>query len=157
MAETAVLFVCLGNICRSPTAHGIFAQLVRRAGLADSIEVDSAGTGAWHVGEPPDPRAIAAAAERGYDLSAYRARQLTSADFARFDYVLAMDTKNLSHLIALAPEDYCGHVGLFLDFHPHRPMRDVPDPFYGGDEAFSQVLDLVEVAGTGLLRAIGGK
>ncbi len=128
--------------------------MVHDAGLSDSITVDSAGTGAWHVGEPPDSRASAAAAGRGYDLSHYRARQVEIADFSRFDYVLAMDSKNLSHLTALAPESFAGHVGLFLDFHPKKPMRDVPDPYYGGDEGFSEVLDLIEFASQGLLQSI---
>ncbi len=150
----AVLFVCLGNICRSPTAHGIFAGQVRDAGLADSIRVDSCGTGAWHVGEPPDARATAAARRRGYDLSPLRARQFEAGDFQQFDYILAMDRSNLSHLEALRPEGFAGHLGLFLDFHPAPPFGEVPDPYYGGERGFEDVLDLVEAASSGLLEAL---
>ncbi len=150
-----VLFVCLGNICRSPTAHGVFLHQVAEAGLADAVTVDSAGTGAWHVGEPPDARATAAARGRGYDLSRLRARQVAPLDFERFDYILAMDRSNLSHLQAMRPDAYPGHVGLFLDYHPQPPFREVPDPYYGGDRGFEEVLDLVEAAGRGLLQALG--
>ena len=151
---TSVLFVCLGNICRSPTAHGVFARQVEAAGLAGHVHVDSAGTGAWHVGEPPDARASAAALQRGYDLSAQRARQVTLADFHNFDYILAMDRSNLMHLEDLEPAGYAGHLGLFLEFHPNSPIHEVPDPYYGGDQGFEEVLDLVEAAGEGLLRAL---
>lgn len=154
--QKRVLFVCLGNICRSPTAHGVFEEMVSRSGLSQSIAVDSAGTGAWHIGDSPDERASAAAAERGYDLSSLRARQVHTDDYLQFDYILAMDTKNLSHLSELAPENYQGHIGLFLDFHPQRPMRDVPDPYYGGDEGFDEVLDLIEAASRGLLHHVRG-
>ncbi len=150
----SVLFVCLGNICRSPTAHGIFAAQVDAAGLADSIAVDSCGTGAWHVGEPPDARATATARQRGYDLAPLRARQFEVADFQRFDVILAMDRSNLSHLEALRPEDYTGTLSLFLDYHPAASTREVPDPYYGGDGGFEEVLDLVEAASAGLLEAL---
>ena len=149
-----VLFVCLGNICRSPTAHGVMQYLVEAEGLQDTIEVDSAGTGAWHVGESPDHRATAAARDRGYDLSSQQARQVSLDDYARFDHILAMDAKNLSHLEALRPDGYAGEVALLLDYHPNRPFRDVPDPYYGSESGFDQVLDLVEEACAGLLRAI---
>ena len=152
-----VLFVCLGNICRSPTAHGVFARQVADAGLAEEIVVDSAGTGAWHVGEPPDGRATEAARARGYDLGSLRARQVTPADFERFDYILVMDKNNLGHLQAMQPAEYDGHLGLFLDFHPRPPVREVPDPYYGGDDGFDRVLDLVEEAGRGLLQALSGR
>ena len=151
---TRVLFVCLGNICRSPTAHGVFAALVARDGLAASIEVDSCGTGGWHVGEPPDRRATLKAGARGYDLRPLRARQLRVADFRQFDYLLAMDASNLAAMRALCPGDFSGHLGLFLDFAPQRAEREVPDPYYGGDEGFALVLDLVEAASEGLLREI---
>ena len=151
---SSVLFVCLGNICRSPTAHGVFSAQVAEAGLADRIAIDSAGTGAWHVGEPPDGRATAAALQRGYDLSGLRARQVDPADFERFHYILAMDRSNLSHLEAMRPAGYRGHLGLFLEFHPRPPTREVPDPYYGGDRGFEEVLDLVERAGRGLLEAM---
>ncbi len=155
MAMTVnVLFVCLGNICRSPTADGVFRQRVQAAGLQQQIGVDSAGTGDWHVGRAPDSRALAAAAKRGYDLSGLRARQVADKDFAEFHYVLAMDKSNLSHLRRLAPAHYAGHVGLFLDFAPHLGLREVPDPYYGGHQGFEQVLDLVEAACDGLLTHI---
>jgi protein-tyrosine phosphatase len=151
---SSVLFVCLGNICRSPTAHGVFTRQVEAAGLSGQVLIDSAGTGAWHVGEPPDSRATATAMLRGYDLTPLRARQVTPADFERFDYVLAMDRSNLTHLEALQPPGYGGHLGLFLEFHPGTSLTDVPDPYYGGEDGFEEVLDLVEAAGEGLLRAM---
>ncbi len=150
-----MLFVCLGNICRSPTAHGVFEELVRRRGLAGSIRVDSCGTGAWHVGEPPDARATAEADKRGYDLSSLRARQVHPEDFRRFDYILAMDHTNLADLQGMCPADYDGHLGLFLGFAGQAGPDEVPDPYYGGREGFSHVLDLVEMASEGLLRDIG--
>lgn len=152
-----VLFVCLGNICRSPTADGIFRERVASAGLQQQIGVDSAGTGDWHVGRAPDSRTIAAAARRGYDLSPLRARQVGEADFQEFDYVLAMDKSNLSHLRRLAPTNYPGHLGLLLDFVPHVGLREVPDPYYGGAQGFEQVLDLVELAADELLKHIRQK
>lgn len=146
-----VLFVCLGNICRSPTAHGVFQHKVSAAGLTDRISVDSAGTGAWHVGNAPDPRASDAAAGRGYDLSSLRARQVAAADFNRFDYILAMDNDNLCNLEALRPGDYSGSLGLFLAFADGADCLEVPDPYYGGSGGFETVLDLVEAASDGLL------
>jgi protein-tyrosine phosphatase len=151
---SSVLFVCLGNICRSPTAHGVFASQVAAAGLSNAIRIDSAGTGAWHVGEAPDDRATAAARARGYDLSLLRARQVSPGDFQRFDYILAMDRRNLSHLEALRPAGFRGHLGLFLDFHPRPPVTEVPDPYYGGRDGFEEVLDMVEAAGESLLEVI---
>jgi len=159
---TRVLFVCLGNICRSPTAQGVFEALRDRRGLGREIEADSCGTGDWHVGEPPDRRAAAAALARGYDLSPLRARQVTPRDFDRFDYILAMDRQNLAALRCLRPAVFGGHLGLFLPFaraaHTgSTPLPDeVPDPYYGGDEGFARVLDLVELASEGLLREIAG-
>lgn len=146
-----VLFVCLGNICRSPTAHGVFAAQVARAGLGARLAVDSAGTAAWHTGKAPDPRTIAAAQQRGIDLSALRARPVSAADFAVFDVILAMDSDNLAILQTLRPAEYRGHLGLLLDFAPQTGLRDVPDPYHGGADGFEQVLDLVETACTGLL------
>ncbi len=143
-----VLFVCLGNICRSPTAHGVFEQLATERGV--SVRVDSCGTGGWHAGEPPDARATAAAATRGYDLSPLRARQLASQDFDHFDYILAMDEQNLRDVEALRPADYAGHVGLFLDY-TGQSGAEVPDPYYGGAAGFDRVLDLIEAASEGLL------
>ncbi len=149
-----VLFVCLGNICRSPTAHGIFQQRVETAGLSTLINVDSAGTGDWHIGKGPDARAAAAAARRGYDLSALRARQVSAEDFAQFDYVLAMDRDNLRNLSLIKPEDYSGRLDLFLHFGPYAEVDEVPDPYFGGEEGFEYVLDLVEAASDGLLKDI---
>jgi protein-tyrosine phosphatase len=148
-----VLFVCLGNICRSPTAHGVFQALVDAQGLGRQILVDSAGTAAYHVGNPPDSRSTQIALKRGYDLSPLRARQALEADFEQFDYILAMDQSNLINLRQLQPHDYKGHLGLFLDFGS-KPEREVPDPYYGGDAGFEHVLDLVESASEGLLEHI---
>ena len=149
-----VLFVCLGNICRSPTAHVVFENLVARAGLQDVIEVDSAGTGDWHIGHPPDKRASASALQRGYDMSGLHARQFSSADFAEFDFILAMDENNFTDIQAQAPASHDAHVALFLDYAPDVDAREVPDPYYGGDSGFEEVLDMVEVAAAGLLDAV---
>lgn len=151
---TKVLFVCLGNICRSPTADGIFRNLVVREKLDQKIVVDSAGTGDWHIGKAPDARTVAAARQRGYDLSVLRARQVNVNDFAGFDYVLAMDKSNLMDLQRMKPSTYTGHLGLFLDFGSRGDYREVPDPYYGGKEGFELVLDLVEDAAQGLLNHI---
>ena len=149
-----VLFVCLGNICRSPSAHGVFQQLVTKAGLQHQIEVDSAGTGAWHIGKPPDKRAIAAASKRGYDLSPLRARQFKADDLQQFDYVLAMDKENLQDMLAAKQSAPRGRVGLFLEFDKNSEYTEVPDPFYGGSKGFERVLDLIESASHGLLEHI---
>ncbi|MCW8836013.1 MAG: low molecular weight phosphotyrosine protein phosphatase [Rhodospirillales bacterium] len=149
-----VLFVCLGNICRSPTAEGVFRAMVHREGLSDRITIDSAGTAAWHVGKSPDPRSMAAARARGIDMSAQRARQAVAGDFAHFDYVLAMDSENHADLLRLCPRGAEGKLSLFLDFAPHLGRRDVPDPYYGGPGGFDEVLDLVEAAAEGLLADI---
>ncbi len=151
-----VLFVCLGNICRSPTAHAVFQQMVDERGLGSTILVDSAGTGDWHIGRPPDPRASAAAQQRGVDMSALRARQFQPADFHNFDYILAMDEDNLRDILAQAPESHSAQVGLFLDYASHFDEREVPDPYYGGDEGFEHVLNLIEDAAKGLLDELGG-
>jgi len=151
---THVLFVCLGNICRSPTAHGVFQSLVTGGQLTDKITVDSCGTGSFHIGSQPDPRAIRAAAKRNYDLSLLRARQVTPDDFSRFDYILAMDRMNLGNLQALAPKHYRGYLGLFLEFGQQRTYTQVPDPYYEGEDGFELVLDLVEDASRGLLQHI---
>ena len=149
--KTSVLFVCLGNICRSPTAHGVFEALLQQRGLSHALSVDSCGTGDWHVGSAPDRRATAEAGERGYDLSHLRARQVQAADFKRFDYILAMDRANLTELQAMCPAGYTGHLGLFLPFAAEAITREVPDPYYGGADGFAHVLDLVEAASKGLL------
>lgn len=153
---TRVLFVCMGNICRSPTAEGVFKHLVAQQGLAERIGTDSAGTHDYHIGEPPDTRSQAAAKRRGYDLSALRARQVAPDDFSVFDYVLAMDEVNLAALRRLCPEQYRDRVKLFLEFAPEAGRRDVPDPYYGGAQGFEEVLDLVELAAQGLLKHIAG-
>ena len=151
MAErTRVLFVCLGNICRSPTAEVVFRAAATRAGLAHRIEIDSAGTGDWHVGNPPDYRATAHAARRGYDLRALRGRQVCADDFRRYDWILAMDRSVLEELQALRPPDYAGQLGLFLDLVPALGVHDVPDPYDKGPEGFERVLDLVEEASEAL-------
>lgn len=153
---TRVLFVCMGNICRSPTAEGVFKRLVNDAGLDAEIESDSAGTHDYHIGDPPDARSQAAAGRRGYDLSALRARQFANDDFAAFDYVLAMDETNLTALLSLCPAHYRERVKLFLEFAPEAGHREVPDPYYGGAQGFEEVLDLVELAAQGLLDHIAG-
>lgn len=149
-----VLFVCLGNICRSPTAHGVFEALVQDQQLTAEVLVDSAGTGDWHIGHAPDKRAAAAALQRGYDLSELRARQVTPDDFHAFDYILAMDEQNLADLQDMAPADHQAVLELFLSFAPHLDEREVPDPYYGGDDGFEQVLNMVEEAASGLLQHI---
>ena len=148
---TKVLLVCLGNICRSPTAHGVLEAMVKRRGLSQRIEVDSAGTAAWHAGKGPDARSIQAARKRGYTLEHLRARQALAADFDEFDVILAMDNSNLRDLQAIRPPHFTGHLGLFLDFAQHSPGCEVPDPYYGGEAGFEKVLDLVEDASEGLL------
>ncbi|HEY0768078.1 MAG TPA: low molecular weight protein-tyrosine-phosphatase [Steroidobacteraceae bacterium] len=146
-----ILFVCLGNICRSPTAEAVLRTLAARDAPELAIEVDSAGTAAYHVGEPPDPRARQAAARRGYDLMALRARIVEPVDFERFDLVLAMDRENLRVLRGSAPTSAHERLRLFLEFAPEAGPEDVPDPYYGGPNGFEEVLDLVEAAARGLL------
>lgn len=149
-----VLFVCLGNICRSPTAEGVFRALAEREGLAGRIEVDSAGVGSWHVGSPPDRRAQRAARRRGIDLSGQRARQAEAQDFRRFDYVVAMDPANRRELERLCPPGEEHRLHLLMDFAPELGRRDVPDPYYGGAGGFEAVLDMIERASQGLLAHI---
>ena len=151
---TRVLFVCMGNICRSLTAEGVFRHLVEKQGLGGQIIVDSAGTHDYHVGDAPDARSQAAAARRGYDLSGLRARQVVRDDFSMFDYVLAMDEANLGLLQQQCPDDCRERLKLFLEFADDGVLREVPDPYYGGAQGFEQVLDLVEQAAHGLLRVI---
>ena len=149
-----VLFVCLGNICRSPTAEGVVRAIAAREFPGLRLEVDSAGTADYHVGEPPDRRTIAAARRRGYDLSGLRARQVTTADFSAFDYVLAMDRANLGELQRINARGRA-HVGLFLSFTPGLE-DEVPDPYYNGEEEFERVLDLCEAGARGLLGSLLG-
>jgi len=146
-----ILFVCLGNICRSPTAEAVVRTLAARELPELGLEVDSAGTAGYHIGEPPDPRMRAAAARRGYDLTALRARIVEPSDFTRFDLILAMDRENLAVLCRRAPEETHERVRLFLEFAPHGELQEVPDPYYGGPNGFEEVLDLVEAAARGLL------
>lgn len=158
-AAMRILFVCLGNICRSPTAEGVMRRLVAEAGLEEEIELDSAGTGSWHVGAAPDARATAAARARGTILSG-AARRVEPADFDRFDLVLAMDAANLRDLRAVAPAGTEGKIRLLREFDPAvagAPDLDVPDPYYGGDDGFEAVLDMVEAACRGLLEHARGR
>jgi low molecular weight protein-tyrosine phosphatase len=148
-----VLFVCLGNICRSPTAEGVFRKLVHEEGLEELIEIDSAGTHAYHIGEPPDMRATVAAARRGIDLTPLRGRQATPEDLVYYDYVLAMDSENQRHLRDLSSE-HGQKVRLLLDYAQSAVVRDVPDPYWGGARGFEQVLDMIEDATRGLLSDI---
>ena len=150
----SVLFVCMGNICRSPTAEGVFRAHVARAGLQDQLLIASAGIGDWHVGQRPDDRAITHARRRGYDLATLRARQVRREDFARFDWILAMDLRNLRDLRTLQPPEYKGYLGLLLDFVPELGVREVPDPYFGGAEGFEKVLELTERASAALLAHI---
>ena len=146
-----ILFVCLGNICRSPTAEGVLRTLAAREAPELRLEVDSAGTADFHVGEPPDPRTQAAGLRRGYDLAALRARVIEPADFGHFDLILAMDEDNLRVLRRRAPPHVHERLRLLLEFAPDADSRDVPDPYYGGPNGFEEVLDLVEAATRGLL------
>lgn len=149
-----ILFVCLGNICRSPTAEGVFRQLAAREAPELEIDVDSAGTADYHIGSAPDARSQRAAKRRGIDLSGLRARQVTAADFSTFDLVLAMDRANLIELEAMAPRRSAATLRLFMDYAPELAVGEVPDPYYGGAAGFDRVLDLCEAASRGLLAAL---
>jgi low molecular weight protein-tyrosine phosphatase len=146
-----ILFVCLGNICRSPTAEAVFRAVAAREAPELEIEVDSAGTAGYHIGEPPDIRARQAASRRGYDMSPLRARIVEPRDFEEFDLILAMDRENLSVLHRRAPAHSRDRVRLLLEFAPNAVVTEVPDPYYGGPNGFEEVLDLVEAAAQGLL------
>ncbi|UCP12508.1 low molecular weight phosphotyrosine protein phosphatase [Pseudomonas sp. MM213] len=153
-----VLFVCLGNICRSPTAEGVLRHKLREAGLADQVEVASAGTGDWHVGRAPDKRSQAAAKLRGYDLSSQRAQQVSRADFSTYDLILAMDNSNLSDLMALQPAKGKSKAELDLFLRRYQSQVDeVPDPYYDGNQGFEQVLDLIESACDRLVIELKGR
>jgi protein-tyrosine phosphatase len=149
-----ILFVCLGNICRSPTVEGVARTLAALESPQLALRFDSAGTADYHIGHPPDARSIKAALARGYDLSALRARQLVAEDFRRFDLLLAMDEENLAGMRRLAPRGLGDRAQLFLDFAPDAGYRSVPDPYYGGAEGFDTVLDLAEHGVRGLLRSL---
>jgi len=149
-----VLFVCMGNICRSPTAEGVFRHHLTAHGLDGQVEVDSAGTHGWHAGNPPDPRSIDAASGRGIDISYVRSRKVQPSDFTEFDYILAMDRDNLDDMVPVAVMDGTARVQLFLEFAPHLEEKNVPDPYYGGANGFDYVLDLVEAASEGLIAHI---
>jgi protein-tyrosine phosphatase len=151
--KTSVLFVCMGNICRSPTAEGVFRHHVTEARLSDEIVIDSAGTHAYHVGSPPDRRAAAAAERRGISLGGIRARRVSDEDFERFDHIIAMDLDNVERLKDEASPKHHRKVKLFLEFSPGKE-REVPDPYYGGASGFERVLDLVEEASRGLLETL---
>ncbi|NNJ92832.1 MAG: low molecular weight phosphotyrosine protein phosphatase [Gammaproteobacteria bacterium] len=157
MNKVKVLFVCMGNICRSPTAHGVFRKMVIDEDLSDLIEIDSAGTHAYHVGNPPDTRAQHTADVRGIDLSDLRARQARSEDFEMFDYVIAMDKDNYHSLKLISPKGKLDRLYMFLDFAPTIRQREVPDPYYGGPEGFEKVFDMVDAASRGLLADIRQK
>lgn len=152
-----VLFVCMGNICRSPTAHGAFQNLVDQENLAKKIYVDSAGTYGYHIGKQPDSRAMKAAANRNIDLSSLRARKVEAEDFGKFDYILAMDEENYSDLISQTSSDNHSKIQLFLGYAKNKSKSEVPDPYYGGGQGFEEVLDLVEDASLGLLAHIKTK
>jgi protein-tyrosine phosphatase len=153
----SILFVCLGNICRSPIAEGIFRHVSQKTGILDSMTIDSAGLGSWHVGQPPDQRAQDALSGRGIDISNLRARQVTDEDFERFDLILAMDKANRKGLLKLAPKAAQDKIRLFMDYAPNITVQEIPDPFFGGKEGFDYVVQLVESASRGLLRRITAK
>jgi protein-tyrosine phosphatase len=154
MKPIKVLFVCMGNICRSPTAEGVFRKMVQDQGLEQKILIDSAGTHSYHVGSPPDNRAQAAARDRGVDLSQLRGRQFTVQDFADFDYIMVMDKSNQRDVLSLRDSEQGGTVKLFLEYAEKADIQEVPDPYYGGNRGFEHVLDLIEDASSGLLSHI---
>ena len=156
-ADIAVLFVCMGNICRSPTAEAVFRARVAAAGLGGRIHIDSAGTHAYHVGNAPDTRARDTASARGISMDGQRARKVVVEDFARFDLIIAMDEDNLEILESMRPEEGRAELSLMLEHHPDAPGREVPDPYYGGARGFEQVFDLVEAAADGLLERVRGR
>lgn len=152
--QIKVLFVCMGNICRSPTAEGVFNKYIKDMGTSDRFIVDSAGTHAYHVGEPSDPRSQQTARSRGVDLSKIRARKVSPSDFEHFDYILAMDSANLQILMNDSPSQFADKISLFLDFAPNQTEQDVPDPYYGGSNGFDHVFDLVEDASAGFYNSV---
>lgn len=149
-----ILFVCMGNICRSPTAEGVFKSLIEKNSLSDKVKIDSAGTYAYHAGETPDKRAISAAASRGIDISKQTARAVREQDFNDFDMILAMDRDNLDVLKGMAPINSTAKLKLFLDYGSNRKTKEVPDPYFGGTSGFEIVLDLIQDASLGLLKEV---
>lgn len=151
MTKISVLFVCMGNICRSPTAEGVFAKLIKDNHVDKYFSVDSAGTHAYHIGDAPDLRSQKAASDRGVELGHLRARKVAVADFENFDFILVMDADNHSNLMAICPESHKSKVQYFLDYAPQLNTREVPDPYYGGKYGFEKVLDMIETASSGFL------
>lgn len=149
-----VVFVCLGNICRSPTAEGVFRDLVAREGLSDQIETDSCGTSGWHHGDPPDSRAREEARRRGIDIEDLKSRETRNSDFTDFDFIIAMDRNNLDTLHVKCPPEYASKIHMFLSFAPDVGVTEVPDPYYGGPDGFSDVFDMIDAASNGLLQHI---
>ena len=154
MRKIKILFVCMGNICRSPTAEGVFSALVAKKKLSEHFKIDSAGTHAYHIGDAPDLRAQKAARDRGVELKHLRARKVVDVDFEQFDYILVMDDENYQAVDQSCPDEFKHKVALFLDYAPHLASREVPDPYYGGAYGFERVLDMVEAASEGLLTAL---
>lgn len=154
MVKSSVLFVCLGNICRSPTAEGIFRQLVDEAGLSGRIEIDSAGTAGWHTGKGPDPRSCAMAGKYGVDITGLRARQLHQDDFERFRFIIALDRDNLKDIRAVAPAGHSASIKLLLDFVPGMEGQPVPDPYYGEEADFEETYGLARLGCEALLDAV---
>ncbi|NOQ35381.1 MAG: low molecular weight phosphotyrosine protein phosphatase [Methylococcaceae bacterium] len=151
MKKIKVLFVCMGNICRSPTAEGVFTRLVKEKQLLDQFEIDSAGTHAYHIGEQPDHRSQKTAKEHGIELSHLRARKVIYGDFDDYDYLLAMDNDNYDIMINACPSHHHDKIKYFLDYAPQLGFREVPDPYYGGEHGFENVLNMIEAASTGFL------
>ena len=149
-----VIFICLGNICRSPTAEGVFKKYIQRENLELKIKIDSAGTGSWHTGNPPDDRSQKVAIRRGYDIANQRSRTINNRDITESDYIIAMDTDNFSTLQQLVPDKMNNKLYRFLEFAPHQNLLDVPDPYYSGPDGFDRVLSLIEDASEGLLQHI---
>jgi len=156
-SKVRILFVCMGNICRSPTAQGVFDQLINAQGLGKIITTDSAGTGAWHTGKSPDSRARKVAKRRGYNLDKYRARMVNEQDYERFDLILAMDRENIASMQSQCPAEYQAKLKLLLSFSSATDELEVPDPYYGGQRGFELVLDLVEDACHGLISHLQNK
>ncbi len=152
LTRKAILFICLGNICRSPTAEAVFKKRSKDAGI--SVWCDSAGTGAWHQDERPDKRAISTGRKRGYRFTGQTSRKIEPSDFEDFDLILAMDKQNLLALSTMCPQEHVHKLGLFLDYAPHTDADEVPDPYYGGPDGFDHVIDLIEIASEGLIKAI---